>query len=506
MSNYHRRDFLKLLATLPAAYALRKWLPVDAHQGVRSVGGKPNVIILLFDALSAYNVSLYGYPRRTTPNLERFAERANTYHAHYSTANFTVPGVSSLLTGLYPWTHRAVNLSGLVQRDLADHNIFERTGEGYHRLAFSQNVMATNLLNQFQAGIDEILPSSSFSEISFLTSEYFRNSPNAAYQVNDHLLFDMIDSPASLIFGVAQRVMFENQKRFKRDYPRGIPQPREYPIVYRLDNLFNGLMKKIDDVSQPFISYIHIFSPHAPYRARRDFIGLFDDGWTQIKKPDHAITEGESYETTEQNRVWYDEYIANVDFEFGRFLDHLEETGMLENTHLIVTSDHGELLERGVKGHVTPLLYEPLVRVPLLISSPGQTQANEIYTPTSSVDLLPTLLALTGQQIPDWAEGELLPGLGGEENAERDIYMLEAKSNSAFRPLSHFTLAMRKGRYKIIMYRGYEVFGKDVFELYDLQNDPEEMNDLFSKESALANDLKTELIKKLDEINKAHSA
>ena len=303
-----------------------------------------------------------------------------------------------------------MNLSGLIKRDLADQNIFELTGQGYHRLAFSQNVMATNLLNQFHAGIDEILPSSSFSEISFLTSEYFRNSPNAAYQVNDHLLFDMIDAPASLIFGVAQRVLFENQKRFKRDYPRGIPQPREYPIVYRLDNLFNGLMKKIEDLPQPFISYIHIFSPHAPYRARRDFIGLFDDGWTHIKKPDHAITEGESYETTEQNRVWYDEYIANVDFEFGRFLDHLEETGMLDNTHLIVTSDHGELLERGVKGHVTPLLYEPLVRVPLLISSPGQTQGNEIHTPTSSVDLLPTLLALTGHQIPGWAEGNSCPG------------------------------------------------------------------------------------------------
>src|SRR4030095_4558045 len=112
MWNYHRRDFLKLLATLPAAYALRNWLPAEAPQGVRSVGGKPNVIILLFDALSAYNVSLYGYPRRTTPNLERLPEGPNPYHAHYSTANFTVPGVSSLLTGLYPWTHRAVNLSG----------------------------------------------------------------------------------------------------------------------------------------------------------------------------------------------------------------------------------------------------------------------------------------------------------------------------------------------------------------------------------------------------------
>src|SRR4026208_2146652 len=141
MSNYHRRDFLKLLATFPAAYALRKWLPGGAQQHTLSATTKPNVIVLVFDALSAYHVSLYGYPRRTTPNLERFARRANTYHAHYSPANFTVPGVSSLLTGRYPWTHRAVNLSGLINRDLADRNLFELTGEGYHRLAFSQNVM-----------------------------------------------------------------------------------------------------------------------------------------------------------------------------------------------------------------------------------------------------------------------------------------------------------------------------------------------------------------------------
>lgn len=505
MSKYDRRDFLKLLATLPAAYTLTRWLSHIARQSTHSTDGKPNVIVLLFDTMSAYHLSLYGYHCRTTPNLERFAQRANTYHAHYSTANFTVPGTSSLLTGLHPWTHRALHLSGLVARTLEDRNVFRLIREEYHRLAFSQNVMATNLLNQFRAGIDELLPSSSFSEFSFVTSEFFRHSPNTAYQVNDHLLFDFIDGPASLLFGVPQRVYFESLKKLKRDYPRGVPQPREYPIVYRLDHLFDGLVKKLDALSEPFFSYIHLFSPHAPYRARRDFIGIFDDGRTHVKKPEHAFTEGESYETIEQNRIWYDEYIANVDFEFGRFLDYLEETGALNNSYLIVTSDHGELLERGVKGHVTPLLYEPLVRVPLLISSPGQTLGQDIHAPTSSVDLLPTLLSLTGHEVPGWMEGKLLPGLGGEEDPERAIFMLEAKSNSAFSALSHCTFAIRRGKYKIILYRGYEKLGKDVFELYDLENDPEEMDDLLLKETGLAANLKAGLLKKLDEINKAPS-
>lgn len=505
MSNYSRRDFLKLLATLPAVYSLRKWLAKDIHRSARIATGKPNVILLIFDTMSAYHLSLYGYHRKTTPNLERFAQRANSYHAHYSAANFTVPGTSSILTGLHPWTHRALHLSGQVARNLADHNFFNLTGTDYHRFAFSQNVMATNLLNQFRAGIDELLPSTSFSELSVLTSEYFPHNPNTAYQVDDHLLFDLVDGPASLLFGVAQRVYFENLKKFNKDFPRGIPQPREYPLVYKLENVFNGLMNKIDALSSPFFAYIHIFSPHSPYRARRDFIGIFDDGWMHIQKPEHVFTEGETYETIEKNRVWYDEYIANVDFEFGRLLDHLEETGVLENSYLAVTSDHGELLERGVKGHVTPLLYEPLVRVPLLISAPGQLQGNAIHSPTSSVDLLPTLLSVTGHQIPPWAEGKLLPGLGGEETAERNIYMLEAKSSSAFGSLRQATFGMRQGKYKIILYRGYEVFGEDVFELYDLESDPEEMNDLFSTETALAEELKTQLLAKFNEIEKPPS-
>lgn len=507
MKKQSRRDFLKLIAAVPAAYALSRVLPDAMPSKTTAANGKPNMILLLFDAMSAYHLSLYGYHRKTTPHLERFAKRANVYHAHYSAANFTVPGTSSLLAGLYPWTHRALQLSGLVARDLKDHNIFSLIGAGYHRFGFSQNVMATNLLNQFHAGIDELLPSSSFSEYSFLTSEFFKNDANTAHQVQDHLLFDFVEPPGSLIFGIAQRVYFERLRRFKRDFPRGLPQPRNYPIVYTLKNVFNGLMDTLDKLASPYFSYIHIFSPHAPYRARRDFIGIFDDGWTHIRKPEHIFTEHETYETIEKNRVWYDEYIANVDFEFGRLLDHLEQTGALDNSYLIVTSDHGELLERGVKGHITQLLYEPLVRVPLLISSPGQTQAKAIYSPTSSVDLLSTMLSLAGRDIPESAEGQLLPGLGGEDIPERKIYMLEAKSSSAFGRLSQASFAMRKGKYKMILYRGYDAFhGKDAFELYDLENDPEEMDDLFEKDTNLANQMRAELLGKFNQIDKAPSA
>jgi len=69
----------------------------------RSVTG-PNVLVIVFDTLSAAHTSVDGYPRRTTPHLERFAERATVYHRHHSAGNFANPGTASLLTGAYPWS------------------------------------------------------------------------------------------------------------------------------------------------------------------------------------------------------------------------------------------------------------------------------------------------------------------------------------------------------------------------------------------------------------------
>ena len=85
----------------------------------------------------------------------------------------------------------------------------------------------------------------------------------------------------------------------------------------------------------------------------------------------------------------------------------MEESGMLENTWLIFTSDHGEMFERGINGHMTVCQHEPVMKIPLIIFEPGQTTRRDVYTPTNSVDVLPTLLHLTGQPVPDWVEGEV---------------------------------------------------------------------------------------------------
>ncbi len=160
-----------------------------------------------------------------------------------------------------------------------------------------------------------------------------------------------------------------------------------------------------------------------------------------------------------------------MDANFGQLYLHLQKTGVLDNSYLIVTSDHGQLFERGVHGHVTPLLYDPVIHIPLIVSAPGQSTRRDVYSPTSCVDILPTLLKITGSPLPDWLEGNLLPGFEDEVVSEPPVFAMEAKQNSSFKPLTRATFAMMKGDYKLIWYLGYPGYD-DVYELYNLTTDP----------------------------------
>src|SRR5258705_6067896 len=104
MSEFRRRDFLKILGAAASTIFFPRVASWEDENFSQETVSKPNVIILLFDAMSARNLSIYGYPRPTSPNFERFAEHAIVYHSHYAGGNFTIPGVSTLLTRTYPWT------------------------------------------------------------------------------------------------------------------------------------------------------------------------------------------------------------------------------------------------------------------------------------------------------------------------------------------------------------------------------------------------------------------
>jgi hypothetical protein len=503
-SQINRRDFMKLAGATASALLLPEaasWADANLKQKQNS---QPNVIIILFDAMSARNLSLYGYPRATSPNFERFAEHATVYHSHISGGNFTIPGTASLLTGTYPWTHRAINFGGQVKSAMIPNNIFSAVGDQSNRLSFGQNVWSQFLLTQFANDIDTMLAPETFGELNFLFGDYFPNDAHTATRAMDDFVFKFAKAPVSLVFGPVERALYYRKSAGlnSKGYIRGLPHEDTYPVYFRLEDVFAGLTSLLLNLKQSSFAYLHLFMPHAPYRCTDPFWAKFVDGWAPVNKPVHRLATVSDAKSIKGSRRAYDEYIASIDWEFGKFIDRLEKAGIFENSYVIITSDHGEMFERGERGHITPLLYDPIIHIPLIISAPGQTTRRDVYSPTSAVDLLPTFAQLAGKSIPSWSEGKVLPALGGTEDMERSIFTVEAKKSAAFHPLKEATVSMRKGNYKLIYYTGYEQ--EDSFELYNMNDDIEELTDLFPGQPTIAKHLKDELLESFFEANKPY--
>ena len=505
-----RRDFLKILGL---AILLNSRHPFSGLNSIRydheaQGTNLPNILILVFDAFSAKHISFLDYHRNTTPNLNKFAGRATVFHRHYAGGNFTVPGTASLLTGVYPWSHRGFHLYGTLKPEYVDRNIFAAFAEDYFITAYTHNALVMNLFEQFAKHLDQLIPMRDLAIRSeAVTDRLFPDDYATSFWAERVVRGTGLDMPSSLFLSLL-KVAEDFSPDTPQDlaltysdlYPQGLPT-HTVGFYFLLEDAIDWIKTQVTSMPRPFLGYYHLLPPHEPYRPRKEFIGLFADGWKPAEKPILRFSQGTSEGVLNIRRRNYDEYLAYVDAEFGRLYDHLDRSGILETTYVIVTSDHGQLFERGIHGHLTSTLYDPVINIPLLISRPGVKERQDVFSLTSCVDLLPTLLHLTGKTIPDWCEGQILPTFGNtHSDPDQRIFVVEAKSNPKIGPLGKYTLAMIRERYKLISYVGYGSY-RDVFELYDLQNDPDEIQDLSQTEPRIAEELLEQLAVVLSEKN-----
>lgn len=514
----NRRDFLKL-----ASYFLLSETLLRHGRGSQNfidTSERQNVFIIVFDALSACDIPFYGYPRNTMPNLSRIIEKATVYHNHYTGGNFTTPGTASLLTGTLPWTHRAFQKYSTVIQPLKNHNIFNAFGRNnYHRFSYTHNLLAETLIMAFFNDLDNLIPRLELYLTKDLGMQVFNRDYDIAalsrYQVVESTGKDILKNSLFLpeLYekillrskrALAKKISDEHEDKF----PRGLPKIYENEY-YILENSIDFLIDNLIHLPQPFLGYFHLLPPHDPYSPRYEFTNLFNlNDLPYLEKPDHLFSKGHDKHRIQTYRLFYNQNIAYVDAEFARLFKHLEETGQLENTWLIFTSDHGEMFERGIIAHTTESLFEPVIKVPLLIFEPGQHTRRDIFTPTSNIDVLPTLLHVTGQPIPGWVEGEILPPYNSSKvDPDRSIFTVQARQNGSLKPLrEEASVMMVKGQYKLHAYFGYRKLpqGEPQYELYDLQNDPDELENLFSPSSSIAQDMLNELQKKIEEVNQPY--
>jgi len=504
-----RRDFLKIAGLLSLSATLPQYItsPSIPHGSSQS----DNILIIVFDAWSTANTSLYGYPRLTTPNLDRLARKAVVYHNNYASGNFTTTGTASLLTGTLPWTHRALEISETVDRTLAQNNIFHAF-PSYHRMAYTHNPVADILLNQFFNAIDDHIPwTSLYHESDYLINALFRADPDIAPLSWSRIIKGLDGYSTSLylsqLYGYFKRKRAVQMEDIAQFFPRGLPNHDDY-TYFTLEQGIDWLANQLTSAPQPFMGYTHFFPPHSPYNTRTEFYRKFyEDGYQPPQKPPHLFHGEKPTESIIRERSWYDEFILYVDAEFARLHDLLETMGILDNTWLVLTSDHGEMFERGIFGHITQVLHEPVIKVPLMIFPPGGRDRVDVYDNTSAIDLLPTLQHVTGQEVASWAEGGILPPFSSSTPiSDRDIYALHGDTSTDGK-ITNGTAMLVRDNYKLMWYFGYEQLGgdKDMLELYDLRADPEELNNLHPAHSALAAELLVDLKSKLTQAENVYA-
>lgn len=504
-NQFNRRDFLKLAGLLPLSLITPSVFRTLGTQP--SLQSKPkNVIVVIFDAFSAHDISLYGYARQTTPTIDRLAKRSVVYHNHFAAGNFTTPGTASLLTGVLPWTHRALNLNSKVADPYVTKSIFSAFND-YYRIAYSHNGFANTFLKQFQNDLDELIPRESLYLESYdaIISTLFKNDDDIAsvswvrnMKVNEE------GSAYSLFLSHLYESLQERKvESLKPLFPRGLPTTG-LVNPYLLETAVDAIGRRLSEIPQPFVGYFHFMPPHHPYRTSREFFNAFKgDGFKQVEKPIDVLADKISGEQP-RRRTEYDEFILYCDREFGRFHNYLESSGLLEDTWLVLTSDHGEMFERGISGHGSKVLYQPVVRIPLLIFEPGRQVGTDIHEYTSAVDVLPTLAHLTGQPTPSWTEGVVLPPYA-TPNPNRNVYAVQAIDNAQYASLTQASTVLVKEDYKLHYYFGYpEAPEGELARLFDIKSDPEELVDLYPTKKELARELLDELKSKLVEVNKPY--
>ena len=322
-----------------------------------------NVVLLSADALRADHLSCYGYARETSPVLDDLADESIRFTNAYSASSHTREAVPALLTGEYP--------------DVA-------VDAGYH-LA-SETVAST------------------LSEEGFATAG-FHSNPFVSRAYGFGQGFDTFDDDLHLgqhkLIALAQRAL---DKVRNRHYARA-DEINERSLAW-VDSLADG---------EPFFLWNHYMDTHGPYEPPGEYATLYADrelsGREAQSLYQRAIDDPESVTEDERQLLvdLYDGEIRYNDAQIGAFLDGLRERGLLEESLLVVTADHGDAFgEHGYYEHPR-YLHDEVTHVPLFVRPPGGTEGT-VETPVSTLDIVATVESEFGLR-----DGFSLLDLSGED-------------------------------------------------------------------------------------------
>lgn len=389
-----------------------------------------NVLFLVVDSLRYDAVANDEFD---TPALDTLAQEGVSFSRCFAQGISTAPSMTAILTGRYPLDYGGHWYLAEDQPTMAEQ--FQRNG--YTTGAIHSNPNVSRLRN-FDHGFD------TFEEniLPYDPDGLVNNAPDSLLRY------------ANKVARILRRTPYLPAEKVNR-----------------------SLTEWIDTADDPWFLWTQYMDVHGPYLPGGDF-GYRNKFRAERLWRKAAVNAPDEITPEEHDELWtnYRKEVEYLDREIGTFLDTLEERGELEDTAVIVVGDHGdEFDEHGLYGHKN-LSYDELIRVPLLIKLPDSASVDQpatIDTMVRTIDILPTLLDLAdaeySNEMTERIEGEsLLPVIKGQ-NPSYEVILTEKE----VRGEDYLRLGFRTNRWK------YLYDGKtDEQYLYNLANDPDEMNDV----------------------------
>ncbi len=413
------------------------------------------------DQLAASALPFYGHPVVRAPHLSALAEEGVVFENAYCNSPLCCPSRASMLTGQLPSKNGAFDNAGLLAADTPTFAHYLRRAGYATSLAGKMHFVGPDQLHGFEERLTTDIYPSDFG----WTPDWTRKERFPWY----HNLLSVVQA------GVCET---SNQLDYDEE------------VAFRSVRKIYDLARSPDP--RPFFLNVSFTHPHDPFAITSEYWDRYDEDeidlpsipalpYDELDPHSRRLYEvcalGDYAQTPARvrraRRAYYG-MISYIDDKVGQLVEALERTGLRENTLVLFTADHGEMLgERGLWYKMS--FFEPSARIPLLVHAPGRFDPKRVAENVSLVDMLPTLTELAGG-VTDYVsplEGQsLLPLLEGTEDAavERTVYG-EMLGEGAVAPL----LMIRRGRYK------YIYSPPDPEQLFDVEADPLERTNLADK-------------------------
>ncbi|MHC4671736.1 MAG: sulfatase family protein [Planctomycetota bacterium] len=465
-SSLTRRDLLRYTTGGVAASVLGGYSGFDGgwDSGKGSKGSRPNVLVIFDDQLRNEACSIYGGRNITTPNMERLARGGMTFNNATSTCPLCTPYRGMLQTGRYP-THSGLVLNWVEpnpnQRCIA--HVFRDAGYDPGFIGKWHLAAGVKKKDGYQ-----IKTKQDVARVKRIRKAYLKENPETEY---------VPPGPQRLGYDHWQAFNFHcdfNNYNWYEDEPK-----KMFSEGYETDVQTDQTIEFMKQRQQAGKAFLVMMAPHPPHPP-------FDPKWCpkdyleQIPKelhwlpnvPEHA----EHRKHPGRARCYYS-MCKNMDDNLGRILDYLDRSGLSENTIVVMTSDHGEMLgSQNRENKMVP--YAEAVNIPLIVRWCGHILAgartNVLHTP---MDHMTTLSSLAGLSVPDTADGaDVSDVLLGKSKSGRDAILM-ANYVSHW---DYFETGTRWPEWRGVRTERYTycrwLTGKE--ELYDSLEDPYQMRDL----------------------------